>query len=252
MCSCSKSISSIARDICSLRNYFNSEDRWETLFKKIGVAFVSEESCDYGKLKSDNFKDLSLFSENGYFLLNERYVFPIRDMLGNIVALVGWFPDTKKYITTPSRFFSKDSLFFGMEQLNETGIGDKYFLVEGIFDSLSLRSLGFNAVAQMGIVSSYAKITLYGLFGRIVGIPDNDKMGKNVLKNDLWAIPQNGSYMRWVGDGVLEAEENSTKEDEKVKIKDIDKLCSLYEEESLRDLLNQCLNNKNRYIKVEL
>ena len=120
-------------------------------------------------------------------------------MVGNIVALIGWFPDEKKYITTPSRLFSKKCLFYGMEQLSMTGIGKNYFIVEGIFDSLSVRSLGYNCVAMMGIsVSRYTEV-LYSLFKNIVAIPDNDNEGRRVITEDRWRLPSNGKYLRLKG-----------------------------------------------------
>lgn len=243
----SKDMSIIVDEICQLRLYFNSKDRWMNLFSEVEVAFVSKETCDYSKLDNPVFKDLGLFSEEGHFLMNERYIIPIRDMLGNIIALVGWYPDRKKYITTPSKFFSKSCLFFGMEQLGKTGIGKDYYIVEGIFDALSLRALGFNAVAHMGISDSKVKQILYGLFRRLGGIPDNDTQGRRVLKNDAWNLPSNAFYLRWVGSL------DYSDEGEKIEIKDIDKLCSLFEESSVISILKTCMENKNnRIVKIDL
>lgn len=243
--SCSKGVDVITKEICESRLYFDSYDRWKKVLSEVGVAFVSSDTCDYDRLKSKNFSDLALFSDNGHFLMNERYILPVRDMLGNVVALIGWYPDSKRYITTPSRFFSKDCLFFGMEQLGKTGVGCNYFLVEGIFDCLSLRSLGLNAVAMMGIDSSRVKKSLYSMFGRVVAIPDNDKEGRKVLKGDLWGLPVNSSYFKWSGgfedsDGTV------------LNIKDVDKLCSMFEEESILYILKETMSHKGRVISVNL
>lgn len=240
----SKSLDSIVKDVCEYRQYYGSEERWRKLFSETGILFVSSETCDYSKLKAHKFKDMALFSDKGYFLLDERYILPVRDMLGNIVALVGWYPDSKKYITTPSKFFVKDCLFFGMEQLRKTGTGKNYFLVEGIFDSLNLRTLGFNAVAQMGINSSKVKSVLYGLFRKIVAVPDNDTQGRKVLKGDLWGLPVNASYLKWTGGFELDGEI--------VPIKDIDRLCSLYDDDSVSAMLKGCLSSNDRVIKIEI
>lgn len=242
LCSCSKPLDDIVSDVCNKRLYFNCEDRWKKLFLETGIAYVTEDTCDYSKLKLDEYKDLGLFSEDGYFLLNERYILPVKDITGNIIALIGWFPDNKKYITTPSRFFSKDCLFFGLEQISETGVNKDYFIVEGIFDSLNIRSLGYNAIAQMGINASSVKVALYGLFKRLVGIPDNDTQGRKVIKNNSWKLPVNASYLKWIGGFG----------DDKLAIKDIDRLCSLYEEDDIKELLKSCLNSKDNIIKIEL
>lgn len=246
--SCSKDIDTIVEEVCQHRLYFGSFEKWKNILSEVGISYVSSETCDYSKFESDTFNDLGLFSDEGRFLLNERYILPVKDMMGNVIALIGWYPDSKKYITTPSRFFSKDCLFFGMEQLGKTGLGKDYFLVEGIFDSLSIRALGFNAVAQMGIDTSRIKVILYGLFRRIVGIPDNDKQGRKVLKGDKWKLPVNASYLRWTGGFDNESGES----DENLEIKDIDKLCSLFEDDSVRGMLEECLVRKNRVIRVDI
>lgn len=244
--SCSKDFSTIVNEVCEHRLYFNSHDRWSKILSEVGIVYVSKDTCDYSRFKGDEFKDLALFSKEGNFLLNERYIIPVRDMMGNIVALIGWYPDRKKYITTPSKFFSKDCLFFGLEQLKRTGLGKDYFVVEGIFDSLNLRSMGYNSVACMGISSSRVKHLLYGLFRKVVAIPDNDTQGRRVVKNDLWNLPRNGSYLKWVG--KLEFDESS----ESIDIKDIDRFCSLFEEDSIRELLDSCFLSKDRVIKIDI
>lgn len=240
----SKPLDDIVSEICEHRLYFDSHEKWKNILSDIGVVCVDEDTCDYDVLKVDRYKDMALFSDDGYFILNKRYVFAIKDMLGNIVALVGWYPDNKRYITTPSKYFTKNSLFFGMEQLGKTGIGKEYILVEGIFDCLSIRALGFNCVAQMGIDSSRVKKSLYGLFKKLVGIPDNDKQGRRVLANDLWYLPRNSCYLKWVG-SLGEGEDA-------IHIKDIDKFCNLFEESSVKELLSSCFKSNSRVVKVEL
>ena len=244
--SCSKDLDTIVGEVCEKRLYFDEEDRWKSILSEVGVAFVSNDICDYSRFSGDEFKDLALFSEDGYFLLNERYIIPVRDMLGNIIALIGWYPDSKKYITTPSRFLSKDCLFFGLEQLSKTGLGKDYFIVEGIFDSLHLRAMGYNAVACMGISVSRVKELLCGLFRKVVAVPDNDSQGRRVVKNDLWKLPRNGSYLRWVGSLDMGDTEES------ITIKDIDRFCSLFEEDDIKEVFNSCFNSKERIIKLNI
>lgn len=245
--SCSKDIDTIADEICKYRLYYHNKDKWAKLLDEIGVLFVSSDTCDYERLKIQKFNDLALFSKDGHFLLNQRYIIPVRDMLGNIVAMIGWYPDSKRYITTPSKFFSKGCLFFGMEQLSKTGIGEDYFLVEGIFDSLSVRLLGLNCVAHMGISDSRVKEVLYGLFGRICAIPDNDTQGRKVLNNDSWKIPRNGCYLKWTG-GMVNEDTG-----EVLHIKDIDRLCSIYDDDSVRAILHDSITkSKNRVVKIDL
>lgn len=220
-----------AINICRLRRY-DPERMVSTL---VNAGFLYCEGIDTKILKSEKFKDLGLVTKDGKFLLDGRYVFPVKDMMGNILALIGWYPDDKKYITTPSYMFSKECLFYGMERLQKTGIGKKYFLVEGIFDVLSLRSLGLNAVGMMGISSSKYKSILYGLFKRIIAIPDADAEGRKVLKTDAWRIPMNGSYLTWEG----------------IPAKDIDDLCKIIEEDDIKLCLKDVWLEKDRIITLE-
>lgn len=238
----SKSLDDIVKEVCDYRLYFNSYDRWYDILSTVGVACVSSRSCDLSRLKSSEFEDLGLFSSNDYFLLEDRYIIPIRDMVGNIIALVGWYSDSKKYITTPSKYFTKSCLFFGMEQISNTGLGGNYFLVEGIFDCLSLRSLGFNAISMMGVSSSNIKEVMYGLFGKLVAIPDSDNTGRSVITYDKWSLPSNGTYFRWVGKSL----------GEDISIKDVDRLCSLYDEDDLVELFSSLFKVNSRVVKVEI
>lgn len=218
----------VAYNICKLRGYY--EDRMSGILKKAGFMFIEDNSV-YEDLKGAP-KELGLFSKSGQFLLAGRFMFPVRDMLGNTLALIGWFPDEKKYITTPSMLFSKASLFYGLEQVGSEGIGKDYFLCEGIFDCLSIRSVGLRAVAEMGISSSRYKEALYPLFGRLVAVPDNDTQGRGVVEGDKWNLPLSGSYMKWVGDDS----------------KDIDKLVNKYEKEDVVGLLESVMAQKGRRV----
>lgn len=228
----SKPKQQVARDICQLRGYY--PERMMDILIKAGFLYIEDDSC-YKQLENAG-EDLGLFTEEGRFLLSKRFIFPVCDMLGNVVALIGWFPDDKKYITTPSRLFSKNCLFYGMEQLSTTGIGKEYILVEGIFDSLSVRSLGVPCIAQMGINSSREKSALYSLFKSFVAIPDNDNEGRKVINFDTWNLPSNSRYLKWTGDSS----------------KDIDKLCNSYEEEDVRDMLSSAFKSKKRVVTVPL
>lgn len=218
----------VVHNICKLREYY--PERMGDILAKAGFMFIEGNESVFDPLE-DGGDDLGLFKD-GKFLLVNRFIFPVRDMLGNTVALIGWFPDDKKYITTPSKLFSKSCLFYGMEQLGETGIGKNYYLCEGIFDVLSVRSLGIPAIGQMGINTSRVKEAMYPMFGKLIATPDNDRQGRDVLWNNKWALPSNSSYLRWVGDTS----------------KDIDKLINSYEAEDIKGMLLDAFKNNKRII----
>lgn len=218
----------VAYNICKLRGYYT--ERMSDMLQRAGFMFIEDNSV-YASLANAG-DDIGLF-KNGEFLLQNRFIFPIRDMLGNTIAFIGWFPDEKKYITTPSKFFSKSCLFYGMEQLLDTGLGGKYFICEGIFDTLSLRSIGINALGQMGISSGRVKESLYCLMSNIVASPDNDAQGRDVIESDKWHLPTYGRYLKWIGDDS----------------KDIDDLVNSYEATDIKEFLLQAFNSKERVVK---
>lgn len=224
----------VAYNVCKLREYY--PERMMPILEKAGFMFIEGDDSVYDALEGVG-DDLGLFSNEGRFLLSGRFIFPVKDMLGNTIALIGWFPDEKKYITTPSKLFSKSCLFFGMEQLATTGLGKEYFLCEGIFDTLSLRSIGLNAIGEMGINSGRVKESMYPLFGRLIGTPDNDTEGRAVIDVDKWRIPSNGSYMKWVSDDYY---------------KDIDKVVNSFERDDIRNEILQKTRSNNRLIKLQL
>lgn len=234
----SESREQVISGICDLRGY--SEEVMGTVLEDMGIIKLVPEVSDIGTLGSKGLADLGLFS-NGKFLLEGRYIFPVRDMLGNVVALIGWYHDEKRYITSKSAMFSKSGMFYGMEQLSKTGIGRPYYLVEGIFDSISLRAMGVNAVAMMGISSSSEKMALYGLFGRIVAIPDADGEGRKVVRYDKWKLPAGSSYMLWRSD-----------KRGKLTVKDIDDFCKKYTRDVVVDVLLESMSYRGRIVEYVL
>lgn len=223
------------------RGYADSEV--EQRLTQEGIVYLAEGLMNTQVMKSFG-EDLGLTvkSKNGddFFLLSGRYVIPIRDMAGNIVAMVGWNNDSKKYITTSSAYFSKNTMFFGLENIPYIGHKEAsgIFIVEGIFDRLAVEAAGGIAFATMGINSDAKKRILFSLMGRVVGIPDTDSEGLKVIKNDGWALPSNSSYFRWrgkvdLGDGKPRS------------IKDIDEFLKIMDPSTTREILSDVYQTTN-------
>lgn len=232
------------KELCKLRLYY--DESMVDVLRSVGFLKLPD-SVDLEPLKQlQSYNLLGLETKTGRCLLEGRFVFPVRDMLGNILALIGWYPDEKKYITTPSRYFHRASLYFGLEQLKSSDKQDIVFVCEGIFDSLSLRSLGYNAFALMGVELSSAKRMMYPLLGRkVVGVSDRDRVGNSVREYDRWGCWR---YLTWVGEYDM-----SEIEEENLKIKDIDDLIKLYDPSTLRSVIDEELkSNQNKIIKLEL
>lgn len=165
------------------RRRYTTQEMYDTL-KEVGL-FKVDTLSDLTYFTNDSlesFKDWGLVTANNDYLLKGRFTVPIRDITGKVTALVGWYPDNRKYITTPTLGFVRDAQFFNIECFqscmeNNDGV---VYLVEGIFDTLSLRSLGFSALGNMGLDLSPFKTQILRRFGKVIAIPDNDKAGKSV------------------------------------------------------------------------
>ena len=232
--------------IARKRVYF--DDRMMASLDQAGIVYFDPNLIDTDRVEylSDG-RDLGLFSDtkNGrLFFLSGRYVLPIRDMSGNVIALVGWLDDGKKYLTTGSEYFSKSTLFYGMERIPE---GGPSFIVEGIFDRLAIQAAGYRAFATMGISTDKRKQVLYNLMGRVVGIPDSDREGRKVVENDSWGLPTGSSYFRWHGEYDFGGDIGSK------PIKDIDMFIKSFGTDYAHSLLMDVYKSADsRVIKLDL
>lgn len=165
---------------------YTSLEMFETL-KSIGVFkvdYLSEIYLAVPEVTETQLKEWGLVNEAGDYILGGRYVVPIRDVSGKVTALVGWHPrgGSRKYVTTPTVGFSRDATFFNHDcyRLSWEKWKGTVFLVEGIFDTIALRSLGLPALGNQGLEMSAIKSQILTRFGKVIAIPDNDKAGRSV------------------------------------------------------------------------
>ena len=219
-------------ELMALRSYFDEPQRELIKEMELGCCTIAD-SEDLGLMR----KELGLVSENDTFLLNDRYIIPVEDIEGGLVALIGYYPDYKKYITTPSPFFSKECMFFNFRQAYELSWKEYngfVIVVEGIFDCLSLRAIGLPAMATMGSSVSKTKGELLKLFRKVLGIPDDDKTGHKALNRyDArgWQVPSNTTMLKFHGG------EFDLPNGEKVHCKDMDNFVSWYNADDVRECL---------------
>ena len=226
-------------DLCALRGYVLGSDQHK-LLEEIGVRSYSIlDSTVLG----DRRKELGLVSDADNYLLEDRYVIPVRSASKDLLTLIGYFPDYSKYITLPTMCFSKNILFFNIDDALERSwkyYNGLVFLVEGIFDALSLRSIGLPAIATQGNNVGLAKAELLKVFRKVIYIPDNDATGRKALdRNDKkhgWNVPFSATGVKLQGEysnnGLV------------IPVKDIDKAVALYDAESLRELLLDIAESK--------
>lgn len=165
------------------RCYAENDDAMRNVLKEIGVIYVKDymeflTACNYSQYST--FNDWGTMSARGTALLNNRYVFPIRDFEGKVTALAGWNNRTPKYVVTPTYGFLKEAQFFNAETCSTFAEkGDKtVYLVEGFFDALALRAHNFCALGNFGLSLSSLKAEMLRRFDKVVVINDADKAGK--------------------------------------------------------------------------
>ena len=80
-------------DLCRDRGYPIGETCQYDLIKEMNLGYLEISDTSI----FNNFsKELGLFSEKGHFLLNNRYIIPVYSISGDLVSLIGYFPDKKK------------------------------------------------------------------------------------------------------------------------------------------------------------
>lgn len=218
-------------ELCKIRGYVS--DSQHNLIEHLELGYCSISDVDsLGEFASE----IGLVSKNGNFLLNNRYIIPVYDISNNLIALIGYLNDEKKYITTPSPFFSKELLFFNFRHAYDLSWRDfngVVFLVEGVFDCLSLRSIGLPAIATMGSDVSELKCEFLKFFKKVVAIPDDDKVGRRALNKfgyKGWKLPHTATIVKFKG-GTLDMGERE------LHCKDIDNFVSWYEESDVIEIL---------------
>lgn len=175
--------------------------------KEIGVFKVdsiTDISLLFPEVTNTQLQQWGLINDEGAFILGGRYILPIKDIAGDIIALVGWHPmgGSRKYVTTPTIGFSRDTSFFNYDHAYKTSM-EKWngvvYLVEGIFDTLALRAIGLPAMGNQGLELSAFKSQMLNRFAKTIALPDNDRsgMGVNPYRNKasgkdtkfIWNIP---------------------------------------------------------------
>lgn len=224
------------------RAYFHKEQH--NLLAEMGILQASGKLVLNEKEKQ-LFTDLGMYSDNGYFLLEDRYVIPVYSASGELITLIGWYNDFKKYITVPSPYFDKSIDWFNLDnalELSFSAYDGLVFVLEGIFDTLSLRAIGLPAVSTMGVDVSRSKGELLKVFKKVVAIPDNDKSGRKAIrdKHRAWSLPYNSTFLELRG--MVRFDENH-----EYKVKDVDNLVSWFEVQSVRDMLLEVGKSTDKY-----
>lgn len=191
-------VENVVDELCATRFY--TDIRMKQTLLEMGIIHVDYFDKKTYNLTMEELEEFGLLSKSGNFLLEGGYIVPIRDIEGYILALVGWFPGrptASKYITSRSKYFSKKTSLFNIDNAVKIGQFKFVFVVEGVFDCIAMRSIGLPCVSIQGSEMSNIKRIILKMFSKIVPIPDNDDIGKGEFVK--WAVEGNVTYVELKG-----------------------------------------------------
>lgn len=155
--------------------------RW--LADEIDVFFIPEDIIP-AELPEDFLIEALGFVKYDEIVMSGRLVYPVKDVKGQVMGFCGWDKFvTPKYLDSKNHGYkAKATTFYGMEKLPEYYRSNKpVYVVEGIVDCLYLRSIGLQAIALLGsTITKYVYHILKRMEDRLVFIPDNDIIGKEI------------------------------------------------------------------------
>ena len=182
----------------SLRLGF-APDAWEALGAHLRAKGVSpQELIDFG---------LSLARKQGggqYDRFRNRLIFPIRDVMGRVVAFGGRTlgDDPAKYINSPETpAYTKGEHLYGLDLAKEPIRREGFaVVVEGYADAAAVRQAGFdNVVASLGTAFTAQQARLLSRFSRRLTFSyDGDGAGADATRRSLDMLLEQGFEVRIV------------------------------------------------------
>lgn len=172
-------------------------------FEKIDVFFINpdESVAEAPEFILDRAHGL-VYNEK-YWVYGGRYVFPVKDVQGDIMGFVGYiYNEENKYIDSRTfGYVAKRTTMFGMEKLPEYYTSDKcLFITEGIMDMAYLRYHGHNSMSLLTSKIGKYQCEILKRFGRrCIILADNDSSdkfteertaGEGFVKQALYLLPE--------------------------------------------------------------
>ena len=151
---------------------FSVDGKYKSLKDILSVKFPG--------IKLDDL-DLGIYNSFGDCIFADRYIFPIKDFKGNVVAFSGrsLSPTVSKYINSKeTKFFKKK---FSLYNLDKAKSYATVYVVEGYMDALSLIESGIpNVVASMGTAFGNTHLSLLKDKQVILSL-DSDDAGQTAM-----------------------------------------------------------------------
>lgn len=130
-------------------------------------------------------------------------VIPIMDISGTVVGLAGFNPflylkareendwSIVYYQYSRGSLFKKGRYVYSPPGNYEKALDDGYvFVVDGLFDAISLWEAGFNACAMMDSAVTEEKVVLLRFVKRVILLADNDDAGVKLYRTLRRRVPQ--------------------------------------------------------------
>lgn len=204
----------VVLECMALRGYFSEELYNKLMSEKLFKVDNFTDANLICPMSEEDLKDCGLVLKS-MFLLGGRYCLPIRDTVGRVMAIVGYYPCERKYVTTPAFGFFKATSFYGVH--NASYYDEPFIcLCEGIFDTLSLQAWGIPALGNQGLDLSCFKSEMLSRYKKVICIPDADNAGKSVNpyyaravgKSDrIWRIPIDNVFIDLSPSGVKDIDD---------------------------------------------
>ena len=213
-------------------NYVSSARKVPVSYlKSIGAFFVPNNDYIYyygGKEATDINFDIYY---SGVCMWTHFLIIPIKTFSGVIVGFVGWdmnnslkkeqgAVDLPTYRTSGKRVFDKNSYFLmDAEVIHRNFSKSTIFIVDGVFDAISLNYRGIPTISLLGSYPSSIQLYMLHWFKHIYVISDNDVAGYKMYVRIKTAIPRTVRIMQ-------------------AKTKDIDDFLKSYSKEAEKFLMD--------------
>lgn len=134
------------------------------------------------------------FCANGYVRYSGRFVYPVKDVKGDVMGFCGYdkFSDAKYLDSRNFGYIAKDYSVWGMERLPEYYKStEPVYFMEGIVCALYLRQCGMQSLATLGANHTAYVLEIMRRFGnRAIYIADIDEAGYKSKKRLNRLVPQ--------------------------------------------------------------
>lgn len=236
-------LNSVSNELNKLRAVFKEE--LLSSYEECGVYKISE-PVDLTDDEEQLLTKYGFYTNKGTFLLNNRFLIEVHDASGRLLTFIGWYPDNRKYITIATKYFSKKIDWFNLDRALDLSLNyfeGAVFVVEGIFDALTIDALGLPAIATMGSNVNNIKGRVLNLFDKPVLIPDGDEVGQESLNR--WYTPKNATKVKMALRLDMPMEDENGVKYKKIKIKDTDDLIKYVDSDGVRESLLGIANSAN-------